>query len=82
MRYGNAIYRQVIGIPMGTNCAPLFADLFLYCYERDFRLGLNPDSQADVIHAFNDTSRYLDDIFNIDTPIKLTVQIFQQHILM
>ena len=31
-------------------------------------LGLNPDSQADVIHAFNDTSRYLDDIFNIDNP--------------
>jgi len=68
VRYGNAIYRQVIGIPMGTNCAPLVADLFLYCYERDFMLGLNPDSQADVIHAFNDTSRYLDDIFNIDNP--------------
>jgi len=53
---------------MGTNCAPLVADLFLYCYERDFMLGLNPDSPADVIHAFNDTSRYLDDIFNIDNP--------------
>ena len=66
VRYGNAIYRQVIGIPMGTNCAPLVADLFLYCYERDFMLSLKPDSQADVIKAFNDTSRYLDDIFNID----------------
>ena len=53
---------------MGTNCAPLVADLFLYCYERDFMLGLNPVSQADVSHAFNDSSRYLDDIFNIDNP--------------
>ena len=26
VRYGNAVYRQVIGIPMGTNCAPLVAD--------------------------------------------------------
>ena len=36
IRYGQTIYRQVVGIPMGTNCAPLIADLFLYCYERDF----------------------------------------------
>ena len=65
VRYGNAIYRQVIGIPMGTNCAPLVADLFLYCYERDFMLGLKSGSQADIISAFNHTSRYLDDILNI-----------------
>ena len=30
------MYRQVVGIPMGTNCAPLVADLLLFCYERDF----------------------------------------------
>ena len=36
VHFGDAVYRQVIGIPMGTNCAPLVADLFLYCYERDF----------------------------------------------
>ena len=36
---------------MGTNCAPLVADLFLYCYERDFMDSLNHDNQADVIEA-------------------------------
>ena len=41
VRYADSIYRQVIGIPMGTNCAPLIADLFLYCYERDFMLTLD-----------------------------------------
>ena len=66
VRYGSAIYRQVIGIPMGTNCAPLVADLFLFCYERDFMLSLKPDSQAEIISAFNHTSRYLDDILNLD----------------
>ena len=36
---------------MGTNCAPLVADLFLCCYERDFVDSLNHDNQADVIEA-------------------------------
>ena len=35
-------------------------DLFLYCYERDFMDSLNHDNQADVIEAFNSTSRYLE----------------------
>ena len=51
---------------MGTNCAPLVADLFLFCYERDFMLSLSEDNQYDVIEAFNSTSRYLDDLLNID----------------
>ena len=51
---------------MGTNCASLVADLFLFCYERDFMLSLSEDNQSDVIEAFNSTSRYLDDLLNID----------------
>ena len=66
IRFGTKLYRQIVGIPMGTNCAPLVADLFLYCYERDFMDSLNHDNQADVIEAFNSTSRYLDELLNID----------------
>ena len=55
-------YRQVVGIPMSTNCAPLVADLFLFCYERNFRMYFSDDKQADVIDSFNTTSRYLGDI--------------------
>ena len=44
---------------MGTNCVPLFADLFSFCYER---------FQADDVEAFSPTSRYLDDLLNIDNP--------------
>ena len=51
---------------MGTNCVPLVADLFLFCYKRDFMMSLSDDKQADVIDAFNTTSRYLDDILNIN----------------
>ena len=53
---------------MGTKFAPLVADLFLYCYERDFMDSLNHDNQADVIEAFHSASRYLDDLLNIDNP--------------
>ena len=51
---------------MGTNCAPLIADLFLFCYERDFMKSLSPENRADIIEAFSSTSRYLDDLLNID----------------
>ena len=68
IRFGLKLYRQIVGIPMGTNCAPLVADLFLFRYERDFMLSLSDKNQADIIEAFNSTSRYLDDLFNIDNP--------------
>ena len=66
IRFGTKLYRQVVGIPMGTTCAPLVADLFLFCYERDFMMSLSDDKQADVIDTFNTTFRYLDDILNIN----------------
>ena len=66
IRFGTKLYRQIVGIPMGTNCAPLVADLYLYFYERDFMNSLNHNNQADVIEAFNSTFRYLDDLLNID----------------
>ena len=51
---------------MSTNCTPLVADLFLFCYERDFMLSLPENNQADVAEAFNSTSRYLYDLLHID----------------
>ena len=62
------LYKQFVGISMGTNCAPLVADLFIFCYERYFFTFLSDDNQADIIEAFNSTSRYLDDLLNIDNP--------------
>ena len=66
IRFGSKLYRQTVGILMGTNCAPLVADLFLFCYERDFMLSLSDNNQTDIIEAFKSTSRYLDDLLNID----------------
>ena len=68
IRFGTKLCRQIVDIPMGTNCDPLVADLFLFYYERDFMKYLSSDNQADVIKAFNAPSRYLDDLLNIDNP--------------
>ena len=68
IKFGTKLYRQIVSNPNGTNCAPLVADLFLFCYERDFINDLSSDNQADVIKAFNPTSRYSDDLLNIDNP--------------
>ena len=68
VQFDGMVYQQIVGIPMGTNCAPLIADLFLYCYERDFMSNLQKSKRFDLIDKFNDTSRYLDDIFTIDNP--------------
>ena len=53
---------------MGTNCASPKADLFLYCYEREFMSDLQKSKRQDLIDMLNDTSRYLDDILTIDNP--------------
>ena len=61
IRFGSKLYRQIVGMPMGTNCAPLVSDLFLFCYERDFMLSLSDNNPIYIIEVFNSTSRYLDD---------------------
>ena len=68
IRFGSKLYRQIVGIPMGTNCDPLVADMFLFCYERDLMLSLSDNNQTDIIEAIKSTSRYLDDLLNIDNP--------------
>jgi hypothetical protein len=63
--FGGKLFQQVVGIPMGTNCAPLLADLFLYSYESEFL----PKLVKDKIHearAFNFTYRYIDDVSSIN----------------
>ena len=66
IRLGSMLYRQNVEIPMRTNCAPLTDDLFLFCYERDFMKSLTKEKRYYLIDAFNSTSRYLDDLLNID----------------
>ena len=62
VQFGGRIFQQTIGIPMGTNCAPLLADLFLYSYEADFLDGLLKQKQKQLAQSFNFSFRYIGDV--------------------
>ena len=66
IRFVTKLFRQIVGILRGTNCGLLIADLFLFCYERDFMMSVSEDKQPGVIEAFSSISRHLDFLFNID----------------
>ena len=64
VRFGSSVFRQVIGIPMGTNSAPLLADLFLHTFEYDFMVKTMKHDITKAIQ-FSNTFRYIDDLFSI-----------------
>jgi hypothetical protein len=66
VQFGGRVFQQTIGIPMGTNCAPLLADLFLYSYEADFIDGLLKQKQKKLAHSFNFSFRYIDDVLSLN----------------
>jgi hypothetical protein len=51
---------------MGTNCAPLLADLFLYPYEADFIQGILKKNEKKLARSFNFTFRYIDDVVSLN----------------
>ena len=68
MEFGFKTNDIIVGIPMGTNCAPLVADLFLFCYERDFMLSLSDNNQTDIIEALTPPPDINYGLLNIDNP--------------
>ena len=66
--FGNRVFQQTVGIPMGTNCAPLLADLFLYSYEAEFIQNLLHRKEKKLAQSFNFTFRYIDDVLSLNHP--------------
>ena len=67
IKMGNHLFRQCIGILMGTNCAPLLANLVLYSYEVEFLRSMKKSNKK-LAKAFDLTSRYIDDLISINNP--------------
>ena len=66
--FGGKVFQQIVGIPMGTNCAPLPADIFLYSYEAEFIQSLLSTGKKKWAPQFNFTYRYIDDVLSINNP--------------
>jgi hypothetical protein len=64
--FDGRVFQQRVGIPMGTNCAPLLADFFLHSYEGDFIQGLLKKNEKKLARSFNYTFRYIDDILSLN----------------
>ncbi len=63
---GGRVFQQTVGIPMGTNCAPLLADLFLYSYEADFIQELLKKNEKKLARSFNFMFCYIDDVLSLN----------------
>ena len=68
MVFAGKVFQQTVGIPMGTNCAPLLADIFLYSYEADFIQSVLSAGKKHLASRFNLTYRYIDDVLSINNP--------------
>ena len=58
VRFSGQLFRQMVGIPMGTNCAPLLADLFLYSYENEFLDKLIKEGKRKAKESLPESSIY------------------------
>ena len=66
--FGGKVFQQIVGIPMGTNCAPLLDDIFLYSYEAEFIQSLLSTGKKKLASQSNFTYRYIDDVLSINNP--------------
>ena len=73
--FGGRVFQKTVGIHMGTHCAPLFADLFLYSYEADFIQGLLKKNEKKLARSFNFTFRYIDDILSLEIILGLVISL-------
>lgn len=64
--FGGQVFQQTADIPMGTNCAPLLADLFLFSYEAEFPQGLLQKKNKKLAQSFNFSFLYIDDVLSIN----------------
>ena len=62
MQFGGRLFRQMTGIPVGTNCAPLLADLSLYSYENEFPDNMIRSGQRRLARSFNPCYKYIHDL--------------------
>ena len=65
VEFGGRIFQKTIRLPMGTNCAPLLAYLFLYSYEAEFIQSLLKAGKKHLAQQFNFTYRYIDDVLSL-----------------
>ena len=68
IQVGREVFQQCVGIPMGTNCAPLLAELLLHDYESNAMIRFSRTNGLPQAKSFEFTRRYIDDLISINNP--------------
>ena len=66
VRFVGQLFRKMVGIPMGTNCAPLLAVVFLYSYENELLDKLIKEGKRKLARKFNLSYCYIDDLISFN----------------
>lgn len=85
IKFGDKCFRQIIGIPMGTDCAPFLANLFLYSYEYTWIDEQRKHKKFHLLNKFKSCSRYIDDlclINNDDLMLKVMSDIYPKELIL
>ncbi|KAL3148791.1 hypothetical protein ABBQ38_014199 [Trebouxia sp. C0009 RCD-2024] len=91
VRFGDQIFRQIQGTPMGTNCASNLANFYLTSYELrflgrlaavylDVTLAFLHDLVSCIVRAFLFTARYIDDLLSISNPYLHHLMYYTQYL--
>ena len=83
--FGDKVFRQVIGIPMGTDCAPFLANLFLYSYEYQWINKQRLKNNHKAIQNFRSCARYIDDLLminNYDLMKEVMTEIYPRELIL
>ena len=67
VEYGGQAYRQHVGVPMGTDCAPFLANLYLFVLEYEWVVEQEKtDEGREKLGRLTVVSRYIDDLFTVN----------------
>ena len=66
VKFAGKIWHQIVGIPMGTNCAGFLANLYCFTYELDFLKRVVDDKNYELAQEMQRTKRYIDDLIAIN----------------
>ena len=85
VQFGPFMFHQIKGIPMGGNCSPLLADLYLTWLEFEYMENLNKNKNEEeqvLVKKLSQNSRYIDDIAcpNVENFLEIAKDIYPDDI--
>ena len=66
VKFAGRLWHQIVGIPMGTNCAGFLANLYCFTYELDYLVRVVDDNNFEMARELLRTKRCIDALVTLD----------------